>query len=86
MLIELCEAFKCAYDKVFVRKGTLFVSPSRVYFYSRIFSQKTKERISLHEIESVELKDRGKSNCCIRLDCGRKKYQVCVPIAFDTLY
>jgi len=65
---------KCSYDKVIVRKGTLYVSQQGVYFYSRIFSQKTKERIPFSSIKSIDYKERGKVQCSLRIDCGRKKH------------
>lgn len=39
VLIKQCS---CSYEKVVVRKGTLYISQSFIFFYAKIFTQKTK--------------------------------------------
>lgn len=71
----LCLEVRGALDKVIVRKGTIYVSQRGIYFYSKIFQQKTRERILFHDMSSIDLRSQGKFNNVLKID-GKKKYKV----------
>ena len=70
VLVKECP---CSYDKVIIRKGSLYISQQFICFYAKIFAQKTKEKILICDIRSVTCVPKGKQNSALKVTCGKKK-------------
>lgn len=72
-------------EKLIVRKGHLFVSQNGIFFYSKIFQQKTKEHILFSNISSLETRQQGKLHVLVKIKTTNKSYRVSISFFFTLL-